>query len=206
MQFTELLIVIFGILFSLSIHESAHALLADRFGDPTARQDGRISLNPFNHWDPVGTTLLVGLLILTYTGLAPFVFGWGKPVPVVQNNLNNPKNDQIKIAISGPISNLLTALFFGIIYRLLPPDFNNTLVLHALIVLVTINITLAIFNLLPIPPLDGSNLLSLILPDNLYELVVRNWQIFILLIFGVVWFFPIIIEAPIYFFTRIILG
>jgi len=205
MPFGELIIVIFGILFSLSIHESAHAWLADRAGDPTAHQEGRISLNPVNHWDPVGTTLLVGLLILSSIGLSPFIFGWGKPVPVVQSNLNHPKNDQIRIAIFGPISNLLVALAFGLLFRYLPLS-SSPILLESLILLVSINVTLAIFNLLPIPPLDGSNLLALVLSESQYEVVLRNWQYFILIIMGIVWFFPIIIEYPIHVITNLILG
>ncbi len=205
MTLIELLIVIFGILFSLAIHESGHAFLADRFGDPTARQDGRISLNPFNHWDPVGTTLLIGLLILRAVGFAPFVFGWGKPVPVVERNLNNPRNDQVKIAVFGPISNLLTAVLFALLYQFIP-SWQTGIIGGALVLIISINVTLAIFNLLPIPPLDGSHLLSVILPDAWYDTIIRNWSFFIMLIFFVIWFFPSIIEVPIRFITGILIS
>lgn len=206
MNFFELLIVIFGILFSLSIHESAHAFLADHFGDPTAREEGRISLNPFNHWDPVGTTLLVGLLILNSVGFSPVIFGWGKPVPVLQQNLRNPQKDDIWIAIAGPLSNLFTAIVFGLIFRFIPGASNITLAAESLVLLVSINVMLAIFNLLPIPPLDGSTLLKLILPEKTYIAIVQNYQFFIFIILGLVWLFPNIIEVPITVLTNLILG
>ena len=142
-------IVIFGgIILAIGIHEAAHAFMADYLGDPTPRSLGRTTLNPLAHLDPVGT------LVILFTGF----FGWGKPSPFDPYNLRDPKRDTAFIALAGPASNLIMAVLFSLILRLttLPPTIN--LVLYTLVAL---NINLALFNLLPVPPLDGSKIAGL---------------------------------------------
>lgn len=154
------------VLFALSVHESAHAWMAERFGDPTGRIQGRITLNPIAHIDPIGTIIFP--VILAFAG-AP-VFGWAKPVMVNPYNLRNPKKDGIYIAAAGPVSNLILA-FSGIVVFLILKhsgiislSYAGSKGVEAIIILlfnlILINIFLAIFNLLPIPPLDGSRILE----------------------------------------------
>jgi len=157
------------ILLALSVHESAHGWMAERFGDPTARMQGRISLNPIVHIDPVGTVVFP--IILAMMG-AP-VFGWAKPVMVNPYNLKNPKKDNMYIAAAGPVSNIIMAIAaiiifmilkqFGIIGSIYVTSKAAEAITMLLLNLILINIFLAIFNLLPIPPLDGSRILEGIL-------------------------------------------
>lgn len=155
-----------ALLFSLSVHEAAHAWSADKLGDPTARELGRITLNPIAHIDPVMTLLLPALML--FAGLPPF--GAAKPVPVDTRNLAHPKRDHAWIAAAGPISNLILAVISAVLFRmalggLFPlPDATLDLVVGLLQASVMINVLLAAFNLLPIPPLDGSWILSALLP------------------------------------------
>jgi Zn-dependent protease len=135
-------------LLAISMHESAHAYVAYRFGDPTAKNLGRITLNPIPHIDIFG---LIAIFLVH--------FGWAKPVPVDPNNLRNPVKDNLWIALAGPASNLVLAIIFGIIYRILSPVLSGsdagTFILMMIRFSVTLNIVLMVFNLFPIPPLDG---------------------------------------------------
>lgn len=149
---------IVGILLAISIHEASHAWVAYKLGDPTAKLEGRVSLNPFVHLDLFGTVMLM------LVG-----FGWGKPVPVNVNNLHS-KWDEVKVALAGCVSNFLLALFFSLILRFVPMPENLQAIL---LIVVQINLTLMIFNLLPIPPLDGSSLLKAILPEESFETLQR---------------------------------
>jgi Zn-dependent protease len=158
----------FGVLLvSLTIHEAAHALTADRLGDPTARRLGRVSLNPLVHIDLIGTVILP--LIASISHLP--IIGWAKPVPVDTRNLRHPARDFAIVAAAGPISNLIQAVVAAVLYRLLSAagEAGNgpALVLGILYYYVQINLLLAFFNLIPVPPLDGGNVLLGLLPPRL---------------------------------------
>lgn len=180
-NYQDVLIQFVVLLLSLSFHESAHAWSAERLGDDTARLLGRVSLNPIVHIDPIGTVMLPLLAMLT--GIR-FLFGWAKPVPVNLLNLRHPKQDFMWIAAAGPISNLILAsgcLAILWIWRILagPEPFlmfltgqSHPLYSPLLMLLyfgVVINVVLAFFNLIPIPPLDGSNILYRFLPIGAAE-------------------------------------
>jgi Zn-dependent protease len=153
----------FGVLLiSLTIHEAAHAWTADKLGDPTARMLGRVSLNPLVHIDWIGTVLLP--LIAIYSGLP--LIGWAKPVPVNTRNLREPRRDFMFIAAAGPISNLLQAVVWAIALRTLGGN-SDLLALDFLRSAVFINLLLAFFNLIPVPPLDGGNVMLGLLPPRL---------------------------------------
>ncbi len=153
------------LIFSVIIHELAHGAIALKLGDRTAKEAGRLTLNPLKHLDPIGSLLLPLFLYI----IGGPVFGWAKPVPYNPYNLKNPKVGGGIIAAAGPLSNILLALVFGIFFRLLQPWSNMELIailLTLFSMIVIINISLAIFNLLPLPPLDGSNILFAFLPDS----------------------------------------
>lgn len=151
----EIIVVIIALLTALTIHEFSHAWLANYFGDSTAKQMGRVSLNPLVHLD------LLGTIFLLLAG-----FGWGKPVIVNPNNFKNPKLDNLTVSLAGPISNFIIAIVLGLVYRFLPG--GNTLILAILKIFIEINLILMIFNLLPIPPLDGSKIILIFTNETIY--------------------------------------
>jgi len=145
--------------FTIIIHEVAHAWMADRLGDPTARLMGRLTLNPIPHIDMYGTVIVPLLLVLMR---APFIFGWAKPVPIDPYNLKNPKKDSALISLAGPGINLIVATILAIILRFGLPS----VVAEIIITAITFNVAIAIFNLLPVSPLDGEKILVGILPEK----------------------------------------
>lgn len=153
------------VLFAITIHEAAHGYVARHFGDMTAYQQGRISLNPIRHIDPVGTILLP-LLTLALGGI---LFGWAKPVPVNFAALRRPKQDMLWVAIAGPASNLLMALFWGLMMKvawMFPGGYFAEPLLEMAQIGVKINAILLVLNLLPLPPLDGGRVVVSLLPHR----------------------------------------
>jgi Zn-dependent protease len=159
---TALVVVV--LLFSIIIHEIAHGYVALLNGDPTARMLGRITLNPIPHIDPVGSILLPLLLLISQSS---FLIGWAKPVPVNPLNFRNFRWGEFAVSAAGPVSNLALAAIFSILLRL---GLENPGLTQLAYFGVSINIILALFNLIPIPPLDGSHILALVLPRELARL------------------------------------
>jgi Zn-dependent protease len=164
------LIVLF---LSISLHEFSHGAMAYFLGDPTAKEEGRLTLNPLKHIDPFGTILLPLFLIVANF---PVVFGWAKPVPVNPFYFKNPKSDMVKVALAGPFSNYFVAILFAIFYKFFGLEYFYLISIY--------NFLLGTFNLFPIPPLDGSWFLNL-LPEKFSNLksFIFQWGILILILF-----------------------
>ncbi len=179
------------LIFSVIVHEVSHGAIADYLGDPTARLEGRLTLNPISHIDPFGSVLLP-LIMYISTGS---VFGWAKPVPYNPYNLKNPKSGAALIAAAGPASNLLLAIIFGFALKSSAALGISPALAQAFATIVYTNVLLAVFNLVPIPPLDGSKLLFGLLPNTTFGWQIQNTLeragIFLLLIF-ILWGFPLI--------------
>ncbi len=155
------------VIFAITVHEVAHGWVAKKYGDNTASSMGRLTLNPIKHIDLFGTIILPGLLLVTGTG---FIFGWAKPVPVDPRNFKNPLKDMAIVALAGPVSNLLMAVFWALITRLgvfigTGAEAISLPLIYTGVAGISINLVLALINLLPIPPLDGSRILTGILPN-----------------------------------------
>ena len=207
---TDLLAAAIGfgvLLISLTIHEAAHAWTADKLGDPTARMLGRVSLNPLVHIDWIGTVLLP--LIAAFSGLP--LIGWAKPVPVNTRNLRDPRRNFMLIAAAGPISNLLQAIVAAMLVRLLVPSVlgvnGPSLIEYALVRAVQINLLLAFFNLIPVPPLDGGNVLLGLLPPRLAAPYSQLRQYGFLLLYALMFtgVASALIMPPTIFFLRVLL-
>lgn len=160
---------ILPVIFAITVHEAAHGWVAKKYGDNTADMLGRLTVNPIKHIDWLGTVILPGLLLLTGTG---FIFGWAKPVPVNARNFKKPLHDMAMVAIAGPISNLLMALAWAMIARIgmtigASAEFVSLPLIYTGVAGISINLVLALINLLPIPPLDGSRVLTALLPHRL---------------------------------------
>jgi Zn-dependent protease len=190
-------------IFAITVHEVAHGWVAKHCGDPTAAFAGRLTLNPLKHIDPIGTVVVPIALLL----FSPFVFGWAKPVPVAFNNLDKPKRDMVLVAAAGPGVNLIMALIwalFGALQfaALSVADVGSQWLLDMAGFGVRINVVLAVFNMLPIPPLDGGRVLAGLAPRSVGDVLdrIEPFGLFIvlaLMISRVLW---VIIEPPVLFF------
>jgi len=197
-----ILIIIFQLailLFSVMIHEISHGLMALRLGDETAKVAGRLTLNPIKHLDPVGSFLVPFLLLVSGSGV---ILGWAKPVPYNPMMLHKDyKYGPLKVALAGPASNIIIAAVFSILVRL-GASFFSGIVLQLLGFVVFLNILLAVFNLIPIPPLDGSKILTTFLPGQIAARLERTglWGMIIILLFLFL-FFSAIYNITFYIFN-----
>ncbi len=172
------------LIFSVMIHEISHGFMAYRLGDRTAKESGRLTLNPIKHIDPFGSVLLPLFLFIVKS---PVLFGWAKPVPFNPFNLKNPKKDSGLIAMAGPASNFLIAAVFSVILKLV--GLTNFYFAPAFIIflniIILVNVVLAVFNLVPIPPLDGSKVLFAVLPKGAekFQIILEQYGFFVLLFF-----------------------
>ncbi len=199
MNFELVIFQIVVLVFSVVIHEVSHGFMAEKLGDPTARLAGRLTLNPLKHLDPVGSVLLPLILAILPGGI---IFGWAKPVPYNPFNLKNPEKGAALIAAAGPLSNFGIAISLSVVYRLLGLAGSETLFIlrDFVVIIVLINVVLAVFNLIPIPPLDGAKVALAFLPDSarglksfFYENNPYGWVLLLVFIFaGVPFLSPII--------------
>ncbi len=188
---------IFVIVFSAIIHEYCHGWMADQLGDPTAKYAGRLTLNPLKHIDPIGSILLPILLIPT-----GFLFAYAKPVPYNPYNLKDQKWGPVKVALAGPASNFILAFVFGLAYQFMPVGPMS----EFLYIIVFANVILGVFNLVPIPPLDGSKVLFAVLPDHAMKLkqILHQYGFLILIVF--IMSFSHILTPFIQFFVNLFVG
>ncbi len=199
---------IFALIYSIIIHEYAHGWMADRLGDPTARHSGRLTLNPIPHIDPIGSILIPGFLIMTGSS---FLIGWAKPVPFNPYNLTDKKYGAMKVAAAGPASNFLIAVSLGIILRFLPDGifevYSAQVFVQLIASVIWLNLLLMVFNLLPIPPLDGSKIFLSFLPYKFQEMIYRFEQFGMLFLFALLFLlFPLIILPIVNFLFNVIVG
>ncbi|MBR1086900.1 site-2 protease family protein [Bradyrhizobium manausense] len=165
-SFYDLSVWVLPVLLAITFHEAAHGFVAHRLGDNTAWQLGRVSFNPLRHIDPFGTLILPAMLLFAHS---PFLFGYAKPVPVNFRNLNHPKLDMVWVALAGPVTNILLALAAGLALHALPwvPAGSAQWIFDNLKNALLINAVLAVFNMMPIPPLDGGRVAVGLLPRPL---------------------------------------
>jgi Zn-dependent protease len=176
----DLIFVVFQIiilLLSVIIHEISHGYAAYALGDPTPKYGKRLTLNPLNHLDPIGSILVPIVLLLIKS---PFIFGWAKPVVYNPNNLRDKKYGELKVALAGPLSNITLVCIFGLVLRFAPLSSDFNIIVEMIIY---INLLLAIFNLMPIPPLDGFHILSTFISSERKAILTRYSFVFILIFF-----------------------
>ncbi len=179
------------ILVAITLHEAAHAYAAWKLGDDTAFRMGRVTFNPLKHIDPFGTVLVPALLLLSK---APFLFGWAKPVPVAFGHLSRPRRDMALVALAGPLTNVVLALASAGLFHLvgLLPEAAAAWVAQTLYQSILLNLILAIFNMIPLPPLDGSRVVMSILPGVLAHPYAKLERYGFLILLGVIFILPML--------------
>lgn len=203
----RIVVWILPVIFAITVHEVAHGWVAKKYGDNTASMLGRLTLNPIKHIDLFGTLIIPGLLLITGTG---FIFGWAKPVPVDPRNFKNPRQDMAIVALAGPVSNLLMAVGWALIARLgvtigAQTEAVSLPLIYSGVAGISINLVLAMLNLLPIPPLDGSRIMTGILPSYWawqYNRLER-FGFIILLVLLYTRVLNFILEYPLYFAQQV---
>jgi Zn-dependent protease len=185
------------VLLAITLHEAAHGFVAHHFGDDTAWQLGRVSLNPLKHIDPFGTVLLPGLLLLSH---APFLFGYAKPVPVKFGQLRNPKRDMVWVAAAGPGMNLMLATAAALLLHTVGflPAGTDQWVLRNLVNAININVILAVFNLIPLPPLDGGRVAVGALPNALALPLARLTPYGMGIVIGAFFILPMLVHIDLF--------
>jgi len=201
----RIVVWVLPVVFAITVHEVAHGWVAKMKGDLTAFREGRLSLNPIKHIDPIGTLILPGLLLLTGTGI---IFGWAKPVPVDGRNFKKPLQDMAWVAAAGPLSNLIMALAWAFLVRigvLVNVDFVSLPLIYMGVAGISINLVLFLINLLPIPPLDGSRILTGFLPPRMawqYNQIERyGFLILVVLLYSGA--LNVVLAYPMYIFQQL---
>lgn len=173
------------VILAITLHEAAHAFVAAQLGDRTAQQLGRMTINPLRHIDPIGTLLVPALILLASKAFGGvLLFGWAKPVPIIQSNLRSPRRDMGIVAAAGPGANIAMALGWGLLLKLLlVGGIDSEFFFRMAVAGVLVNLALAVLNLVPIPPLDGGRIVASLLPDSLANVYsrVEPWGVFLLL-------------------------
>jgi len=191
----EILAAVVASIIAITLHEAAHGFAAEALGDPTARERGRVSLNPLRHVDPVGTLLIPGILLVTQLltiGRVEAMFGWAKPVPVDVRRLRNPRWGMLWVAAAGPAMNVLLAFVAALAAHfggLLEPE-SARLLYRAVALFMVVNLVLAAFNLLPIPPLDGGRIVTALLPYGLAMRFAALERFGLLIVLGLIMLLP----------------
>jgi Zn-dependent protease len=194
----ELLLSLPAVLWAITFHEFCHGFMAYKLGDPTAARSGRLSMNPLHHLDPLGALMLL-----------LFRFGWAKPVPIDPRYFKRPKRDMFLVSIAGVTGNFLTAIAVGLLVRAFPAQLlTNPALRQVVLLMIVINISFGVFNLIPIPPLDGSRLLYLVLPSSLLNTYfwLERYGFFILMILVATGGIRLIMGPAVNFFLRVLLA
>jgi Zn-dependent protease len=176
------------VLFAITVHEVAHGWVANKLGDGTARMLGRLTLNPAKHIDPIGT-ILVPIVLMIFS---PIIFGWAKPVPVDMRNFKNPRRDMAIVAIAGPLSNVVMAIFWVLFLYIVQATISDPAIAKGLqsmaVAGILINLVLFAFNLIPIPPLDGGRVLSGLVPEKFSRILDQIEPYGFFIVIGLVYF------------------